>query len=367
MVKSTRSLNHKISKRNRDEDHNTSREHGYTTKYSFMPNITEKQAEANFIKHHFLPDVFPAARHPTQYPVKTHVTSPVMRKVLKSDNVGDFMIYFNPVIAAWEPVRRGLYEQVPLTYPPDTFIYYADHGGMGMVSVPATVAPGATTVPPPTLQPNTVKNTNSTLFKPCIQLDINGLPTRLTPVSNWPTAINGLPGGEHFQKLKVTAASVSVNYVGNEDKISGTMKIIMGLKPFNASTNVLTMNPIELDNYPMFSEQHARDEAYVRYTIPDNDFHDFGPYGTFKAVPFYLIYGEGLPPNEPFSVVVTRTIEGVVTPAMQEFVNAERPLGNPDLIKAVMTKINKIINDLGSGSTITKADVTEALKKGLNA
>lgn len=86
----------------------------------------------------------------------------------------------------------------------------------------------------------------------------------------------------------------------------------------------MTFYDHEIDNMPVYKVFSIDDEIVLKYTFEDDDFYGFGPYTPYKMIPFFIIWGEGLPPNSAFFVQCERTIEGVVYPTHDEFTNPKR-------------------------------------------
>lgn len=57
--------------------------------------------------HHAYPEKYPPVKIPSKFPMPSHITQDTVSKTLKADSEGNFIIFFNPVTAAWESIRNG--------------------------------------------------------------------------------------------------------------------------------------------------------------------------------------------------------------------------------------------------------------------
>lgn len=52
-----------------------------------------------------------------------------------------------------------------------------------------------------------------------------------------------------------------------------------------------------MDNMPAYRLVSAQEGIMCKYKHADDDFMGFSPYTPYKSVPYFVIWGEGLPPN----------------------------------------------------------------------
>lgn len=57
--------------------------------------------------------------------------------------------------------------------------------------------------------------------------------------------------------------------------------------------------------------------------ITGEELLDFGPYTPYMSIPYFLIYGEGLPELQPFYITAKRNFEVIVTPEISHLANYE--------------------------------------------
>lgn len=87
----------------------------------------DENAHERYHMHYLYPEFFPPAKVPSVYPVPSHIIGDQIIRTLYADTRGEFMIYFCPVTCAWEPIRRGYFENtIDTGFSVDSYYWYAD-------------------------------------------------------------------------------------------------------------------------------------------------------------------------------------------------------------------------------------------------
>lgn len=95
---------------------------------------------------------------------------------------------------------------------------------------------------------------------------------------------------------------MKITYTGKFDDIQGVIRCASGFKPYFSRPYLNGLTTSQMDDMPKYKTFKCSDVINVTNKTGDPDFWGWGPYNIYSMIPYYVVYGEGLPPNASFLV-----------------------------------------------------------------